>query len=149
MSSFYLTTPIYYVNAKPHLGHAYTTITADAMTRFAALMGDDAMFITGTDEHGDKIVQAAEKAGEDPKAFTDRISAEFAALWPKLETEPSRFVRTSSEKHKEVVRAFLQKVHDAGDIYFGEYGGHYCFGCERFYTEKELENGLCPPSRRL
>ena len=144
MSSFYLTTPIYYVNAKPHLGHAYTTITADAMTRFAALMGDDAMFITGTDEHGDKIVQAAEKAGEDPKAFTDRISAEFAALWPKLETEPSRFVRTSSEKHKEVVRAFLQKVHDAGDIYFGEYGGHYCFGCERFYTEKELENGLCP-----
>ncbi len=144
MSSFYLTTPIYYVNAKPHLGHAYTTITADAMTRFAALMGDDAMFITGTDEHGDKIVQAAEKAGEAPKAFTDRISAEFAALWPKLETEPSRFVRTSSEKHKEVVRTFLQKVYDAGDIYFGEYGGHYCFGCERFYTEKELESGLCP-----
>ncbi len=144
MSSFYLTTPIYYVNAKPHLGHAYTTITADAMTRFAALMGHDAMFITGTDEHGDKIVQAAEKAGEDPKTFTDRISAEFAALWPKLETEPSRFVRTSSEQHKEVVRAFLQKVYDAGDIYFGEYGGHYCFGCERFYTEKELENGLCP-----
>ncbi len=144
MSSFYLTTPIYYVNAKPHLGHAYTTITADAMTRFAALMGNDAMFITGTDEHGDKIVQAAEKAGEDPKTFTDRISAEFAALWPRLETEPSRFVRTSSEKHKEIVRTFLQKVYDAGDIYFGEYGGHYCFGCERFYTEKELENGLCP-----
>ncbi len=144
MSSSYLTTPIYYVNAAPHLGHAYTTIVADAMNRFATLMGRDAMFITGTDEHGDKIVQAAEKAGEKPQEFTDRISAEFAALWPKLETEPARFVRTSSEEHKKVVRAFLQKVYDAGDIYFGEYGGHYCFGCERFYTEKDLENGLCP-----
>jgi len=141
---YYLTTPIYYVNALPHLGHAYTTIVADCLTRFERLMGRDAMFITGTDEHGEKIVQAAEKAGQSVQALTDSVSAAFKKLWPQLETVPARFVRTTSEEHKAVVRAFLQKVYDAGDIYFGEYGGHYCYGCERFYTDKELENGLCP-----
>ena len=144
MTPYYLTTPIYYVNALPHLGHAYTTIVADSLTRFEKLMGRDAMFITGTDEHGDKIVQAAEKAGKSVEEMTDSVSAEFRKLWPMLETRPARFVRTTSPEHKAVVRDFLQKVHDAGDIYFGEYGGHYCYGCERFYTEKELEDGLCP-----
>ena len=144
MSAFYLTTPIYYVNAHPHLGHAYTTIVADAMTRFQRLMGNDALFITGTDEHGDKIVQAAEKAGQAPEAFTDAVSGEFRALWPRLDAAPDGFIRTTDPAHQRIVREFLQKVHDAGDIYFGEYGGHYCYGCERFYTEKELENGLCP-----
>lgn len=144
MNPYYLTTPIYYVNARPHLGHAYTTIVADALTRFERLMGKDARFITGTDEHGDKIVQAAEQSGQSPEELTDQISAAFADLWPRLDTRPARFVRTSSEAHKDVVRAFLQKIYDNGDIYFGEYGGHYCYGCERFYTEKELENGLCP-----
>jgi methionyl-tRNA synthetase len=141
---YYLTTPIYYVNALPHLGHAYTTIVADCLTRFERLMGREAMFITGTDEHGDKIVQAAEKAGKSVQELTDGVSAEFRALWPLLETQPDRFVRTTSPEHKAVVQAFLQKVYDAGDIYFGEYGGYYCYGCERFYTDKELENGLCP-----
>lgn len=144
MTPYYLTTPIYYVNAYPHLGHAYTTMVADSMTRFQRLMGHDALFITGTDEHGDKIVQAAEKAGMSVEAMTHTVSDAFRKMWPKLDTHPARFVRTSDEEHKEVVRAFLQKVYDAGDIYFGEYGGHYCYGCERFYTEKELENGLCP-----
>jgi methionyl-tRNA synthetase len=144
MTPYYLTAPIYYVNAKPHLGHAYTTIVADTMTRFARLSGLDAMFITGTDEHGDKIVQAAAKAGRTPRELADEVSAAFRALWPELEAEPARFVRTSGPEHRAVVRAFLQKVHAAGDIYFGEYGGNYCYGCERFYTEKELENGLCP-----
>ncbi len=144
MKSFYLTTPIYYVNAQPHLGHAYTTIVADCLTRFERLMGRDAMFITGTDEHGDKIVKAAQAAGQEPASFTDSISALFRAMWPKLNTEPAKFIRTTSPEHKVVVQNFLQKVYDAGDIYFGEYGGHYCLGCERFYTEKELENGLCP-----
>ncbi|MDL2268042.1 methionine--tRNA ligase [Desulfovibrio sp. OttesenSCG-928-G15] len=144
MKPFYLTTPIYYVNALPHLGHAYTTIIADSLTRFELLMGRDAIFTTGTDEHGDKIVQAAEKTGLSANELTDRISEEFQTLWPKLETRPTHFVRTTSDAHKKVVRDFLQKVYDAGDIYFGEYGGHYCYGCERFYTEKELENGLCP-----
>ncbi|MDL2280221.1 class I tRNA ligase family protein, partial [Desulfovibrio sp. OttesenSCG-928-G11] len=144
MKAYYLTTPIYYVNALPHLGHAYTTIVADALTRFQRLMGCEAMFITGTDEHGDKIVQAAEKAGKSVEELTDEVSGAFRALWPRLESEPARFVRTTSPEHKAVVQAFLQRVYDAGDIYFGEYGGHYCYGCERFYTEKELENGLCP-----
>ena len=144
MAPYYLTTPIYYVNAQPHLGHAYTTLVADSMTRFQRLMGREAMFITGTDEHGDKIVQAAEKAGKPVEVFTDEVSASFRALWPQISAEPARFVRTTSPEHRKVVQAFLQKVYDAGDIYFGEYGGHYCYGCERFYTEKELENGLCP-----
>ena len=144
MSSYYLTTPIYYVNGYPHLGHAYTTIVTDVYTRFLQRMGNDAMFITGTDEHGDKIVQAAEKAGQTPEVFTTTMSNAFRKLWPELETNPSEFVRTTSPEHKANVQAFLQKVYDAGDIYFGEYGGHYCLGCERFYTEKELENGMCP-----
>ena len=144
MKPYYLTTPIYYVNALPHLGHAYTTIVADSLARFKRLMGRDAMFITGTDEHGDKIVQASEKAGKSVEALTDEVSGAFRNLWPLLATEPARFVRTTSAEHKAVVQEFLQRVYDNGDIYFGEYGGHYCYGCERFYTDKELEDGLCP-----
>lgn len=144
MSSFYITTPIYYVNARPHLGHAYTTIVADSMARFHKLLGDRTHFLTGTDEHGDKIVQAAEKAGLAPQSFVDGISGEFKKLWPQLNIDYDDFVRTTDAQHKACVQAFMQKVYDAGDIYFGEFGGHYCYGCERFYTEKELENGLCP-----
>jgi len=144
VKSFFITTPIYYVNAKPHLGHAYTTVVADAMARYHKLAGEDTMFLTGTDEHGDKIVQAAEKEGKTPKEFVDAISARFQALWPALDVANDRFVRTTDPAHIKTVQAFLQKVYDAGDIYFGEFGGHYCYGCERFYTEKELENGLCP-----
>lgn len=144
MSSFYITTPIYYVNARPHLGHAYTTIVADILSRYHKLLGDDVMFLTGTDEHGDKIVQSAEKRGQTPQEFVDSISGEFRALWPQLGIENDKFIRTTDPAHKRRVQQFLQKVYDAGDIYFGEFGGHYCYGCERFYTEKELENGLCP-----
>ncbi len=144
MSSFFLTTPIYYVNARPHLGHAYTSIMADAVVRFRRLLGQDARMLTGTDEHGDKIVKAAEKAGMGIEAFTDSISADFRALLPQLDVSNDYFVRTTDAEHTAAVRAFLQKVYNNGDIYFGEYGGHYCYGCERFYTEKELENGLCP-----
>lgn len=143
-SAFYITTPIYYVNAKPHLGHAYTTIVADSLRRFHALLGEETWFLTGTDEHGDKIVQASEAAGMTPQAFVDSISGQFQALWPKLGVINDQFIRTTNPDHKATVQAFLQKVYDAGDIYFGEFGGHYCTGCERFYTEKELENGLCP-----
>ncbi len=141
---FYATTPIYYVNAQPHLGHAYTTIITDSVNRFHLLCGEDARFITGTDEHGDKIVQAAEVNGKSPKEYTDHISDLFRALWPKLQTEPSGFVRTTEERHRRAVTEFLTRVNDKGDLYHGSYGGHYCFGCERFYTEKELVNGLCP-----
>lgn len=141
---YYLTTPIYYVNANPHLGHAYTTIAGDAAIRMAKMRGDSTIFLTGTDEHGDKIVQAAEKNHLTPQAFVDEISSSFRKLWPRLSVEADFFERTTSASHKKAVQTFLQKIYDAGDIYFGEFGGYYCFGCERFYTEKELENGLCP-----
>ncbi len=141
---FYLTTPLYYVNAKPHLGHTYSTIVADTLTRYHLMRGENARFITGTDEHGDKIVQAAEKAGQSPQAFADAVSGQFRALWQDLGMLNSDFIRTTDPRHKAVVQGVLSRVHEAGDIYFGEYGGHYCYGCERFYTEKELENGLCP-----
>ena len=144
MDSFFITTPIYYVNAKPHLGHAYTTILADSMNRFHKLMGDETYFLTGTDEHGDKIVQAAEKGGQTPSEYVDEISALFRNLWPDLQIENDDFIRTTEERHINCVKEVLQKVYDKGDIYFGEYGGHYCFGCERFYTEKELVDGKCP-----
>ena len=143
-STFSITTPIYYVNARPHLGHAYTTIIADSLTRFHKMIGDETWFLTGTDEHGDKIVKAAAAAGETPQQFTDRVSGQFRALWPNLNIQYNQFIRTTDPDHKARVQAFLQKVYDNGDIYFGEFGGHYCTGCERFYTEKELENGLCP-----
>ncbi len=144
MSSFYITTPIYYVNAKPHLGHAYTTIVADTLARFHKCLGKNTLFLTGTDEHGDKIVQAAEKAGVEPQTFVDGVSGQFQQLWKDMHIANDKFIRTTDTKHKAAVQKFLQKVYDAGDIYFGEFGGHYCYGCERFYTEKELEDGLCP-----
>jgi methionyl-tRNA synthetase len=144
LSRFFISTPIYYVNAKPHLGHAYTTIVADALNRFHRALGQETFFLTGTDEHGDKIVKAAQEAGKSPQEYVDSISTLFRELWPELAIENDAFIRTTQESHKRVVQAILQKVHDAGDIYFGEYGGHYCYGCERFYTEKELEGELCP-----
>jgi methionyl-tRNA synthetase len=144
VSRFFISTPIYYVNAKPHLGHAYTTIVADCAARFHRLLGDEVYFLTGVDEHGDKIVEAATKAGQTPAQYTDAISALFRELWPELGVEYTRFIRTTEKEHIAVVQAALQKVYDQGDIYFGDYGGHYCFGCERFLTEKELVDGLCP-----
>ena len=148
--TFYLTTPIYYVNATPHLGHAYTTILADTMARFQKLrLGPEGIyFLTGTDEHGDKIAQAAAKAGESPQAYADRISAIFQETWKRLGLTPNQFIRTTSDHHKRTVQRFLQVIYDSGDIYFGEYGGHYCFGCERFYTAKELEDGRCPDHQK-
>ncbi|MGB9699157.1 MAG: methionine--tRNA ligase [Thermodesulfobacteriota bacterium] len=144
MKRIYFTTPIYYVNAEPHLGHAYTTIVADVLNRFYKLAGYETFFLTGTDEHGDKVAQAARAAGESPQAYADRISALFRHLWPKLQITNDRFIRTTEEAHKRVVQLILQKVYEAGDIYFGEYGGHYCRGCERFLTAKELVEGKCP-----
>jgi methionyl-tRNA synthetase len=148
MSTFYLTTPIYYVNDRPHLGHAYTTIVADTMTRYRRLAGDDAWLLTGTDEHGEKIAQAAAKAGMTPQAMADQNSAAFRETWRALGIEYSDYIRTTEERHGKVVQAVLQKLWDAGEIYLGTYGGHYCFGCERFYTEKEIVDGKCPDHRR-
>jgi methionyl-tRNA synthetase len=144
MNRFYITTPIYYVNAEPHIGHAYTTIVADVINRFHKLMGFDTFFLTGTDEHGDKIAQAAQAAGVEPKAYADRISGLFRQTWPKLNIENDKFIRTTDFDHVKVVQYVLQKVFDAGEIYFSTYRGLYCVGCERFYTERELVDGKCP-----
>jgi len=141
---FYITTPIYYVNARPHLGHAYTTILADVVCRFNAMKGSDAYFLTGTDEHGDKIVRAAQQQALSPKAYADQISALFKNLWPELNINYSSFIRTTDEKHIAIVELVLQRIYDQGDIYFSEYEGKYCFGCERFYTDRELVDGKCP-----
>jgi methionyl-tRNA synthetase len=144
VTAFYLTTPIYYVNDRPHLGHAYTTIVADAMARYRRLAGDDVWLLTGTDEHGEKIAQAAAKAGVTPQAMADQNSAAFRATWQALGIQYSDYIRTTEERHKKVVQAILQQLWDAGEIYLGKYGGHYCYGCERFYTEKEIVDGKCP-----
>ncbi|MDY6903849.1 MAG: methionine--tRNA ligase [Thermodesulfobacteriota bacterium] len=144
MAPFYLTTPIYYVNASPHLGHAYTTIVADVACRFQAMCGRETFLLTGTDEHGDKIMKAADAKGVSPKAYADSISAQFKTLWPDLNIHFNHFIRTTDASHKAVVTQILQTIYDAGDIYFSEYEGLYCYGCERFYTERELVNGLCP-----
>ncbi len=142
--AFYITTPIYYVNARPHLGHAYTTIIADVACRFHAMKGSETFFLTGTDEHGDKIVQAAQKENLSPRSYVDAISRQFRALWPELNIGYDRFIRTTDPAHIAVVEKILQRIYDAGDIYFSEYEGRYCFGCERFYTERELVDGKCP-----
>ncbi len=144
MSVRYFTTPIYYVNATPHLGHAYTTIVTDTVARWRRLAGDRVWFLTGTDEHGDKIAQAAAQAGVSPQAYADRISAAFREAWRRLGIANDDFIRTTEPRHQRVVQRILQQLHDAGEIYFGKYGGQYCFGCERFYTEKEIVDGKCP-----
>ncbi len=142
--TFYLTTPIYYVNARPHLGHACTTIMADAMCRYRRLAGDRVYFLTGTDEHGDKIAQAAAKAGVTPQAYADEIAGAFKDTWRRLDITNDDFIRTTEPRHAKVVQAILAKLYEAGEIYLGEYGGWYCYGCERFYTEKEIVDGKCP-----
>jgi len=141
---YYVTTPIYYPNDVPHVGHAYTTIAADVVARFQKLLGKEVFFLTGTDEHGKKIQETAEKAGKKPKEFVDALIPKFKDAWKKLNIEYDRFIRTTDKDHEKNVQEVLQKVYDNGDIYLGEYEGLYCTGCERYYTEKELEEGCCP-----
>ena len=140
----YITTPIYYVNDRPHLGHAYTTIVTDVISRFARMKKQECFFLTGTDEHGDKIVRAAKKENLSPREYVEKISSLFKNLWPELNIENSYFVRTTDQSHVVVVENILRKIYDSGDIYFAEYEGQYCFGCERFYSERELVDGKCP-----
>ena len=138
---FYVTTPIYYVNDVPHIGHAYTTILADVLARYHRLLGINTFFLTGTDEHGDKVVRAAKKETLSPRAYVDQISQLFRSLWPELNISNNYFIRTTDSSHMDVVSRILQKIYDAGDIYYSEYEGQYCFGCERFYTDRELVDG--------
>lgn len=141
---FYVTTPIYYVNDRPHIGHAYTTILADVLARYHRRWGEDTFFLTGVDEHGQKVQQAAQAAGISPQEHCDRMARQFIQAWQKLGIQYDFFMRTTSSFHKAAVQNVLQKLYDQGEIYAAEYGGYYCVGCERFYTPKELVDGLCP-----
>lgn len=140
----YFSTPIYYVNSDPHLGHAYTAILGDVLTRFYRQRSTGAFLLTGTDEHGEKIEQSARKAGLEPQAFVDQVSQRFRSLWPLLGVTPDDFIRTTEERHRSLVNQVLSELYASGDIYKGEYRGLYCTGCERYLTEKDLVQGLCP-----
>lgn len=146
--SFYITTPIYYPSAKLHIGHAYTTVAGDAMARYKRLRGFDVRFLTGTDEHGQKIQRKAEEAGKTPQQFVDNIVAGIKELWQKLDISYDDFIRTTEERHKTVLQNIFDTLLRKGDIYKGEYEGWYCTPCESFFTERQLTNGNCPDCGR-
>jgi methionyl-tRNA synthetase len=147
-NTFYITTPIYYVNDVPHIGHAYTTVAADVLARYWRLRGRDVFFLTGLDEHGQKVQQAATKAGIDPQAHCDKLAPQFQALWKRLNISNDAFIRTTDGGHKSVVQRNLQQLYDNQQIYKADYTGWYCTFDERFWTEKDVENGLCPDCKR-
>ncbi len=146
--SFYITTPIYYPSGNLHIGHSYTTVAADTMARYKRLRGYDVMFLTGTDEHGQKIQDRAKEAGVGPKAFVDNIVAGIIDLWSLLNISYDRFIRTTDDYHEAAVQAIFQKLYDKGDIYLSEYEGWYCTQCEAFWTETQLKEGKCPDCMR-
>jgi len=141
---FYVTTPIYYVNDAPHIGHAYTTVAADALARWRRLWGDDVVFLTGTDEHGLKIQRAADEHGVTPQEWSDRLSARFRETAVLLDATNTDFIRTTEDRHRAAVQGFLQTVYDRGDIELDTYEGLYCVACELYYTEADLVDGGCP-----
>jgi methionyl-tRNA synthetase len=141
---FYVTTPIYYVNDVPHIGHAYTTVAGDVLTRWRRLFGDDVFFLTGTDEHGLKVQRAAEERGITPQALVDETAKSFKDAWDQLDIAYDDFIRTTEPRHHRAVQEFLQAVYDAGDIELATYEGLYCVSCEAYYTEDELIDGNCP-----
>jgi methionyl-tRNA synthetase len=148
IKKFYVTTPIYYVNDVPHIGHAYTTIAADTLARYHRLLGDPVFFLTGTDEHGQKVEKAATDRGLTPKAHADSMTVNFQQLWKKLEITHDAFIRTTDPEHIAVVQELLQKLHDKGEIERRTYEGWYCTPDERFWTEKEIVEGKCPDCGR-
>ncbi len=144
MGKFYITTPIYYVNDVPHIGHAYTTTAADVAVRFHRQLGDDVYFLTGTDEHGTKIEQAACARGLTPKEHADEIVVRFREVARKVNATIDFLLRTTDPKHEAFVQDFVQRCYDHGDIYTGSYAGLYCPACEAYYIEENLVDGLCP-----
>jgi len=146
--AFYITTPIYYPSSNLHIGHAYTTVAADAIARFKRLTGYEVWFLTGSDEHGQKIERSAQGAGLTPITYVDQIVANFKQLWARLLISNNDFIRTSEDRHKRVVREIFQKIYDQGDIYKSEYEGWYCTPCESFWTERQVQEGACPDCGR-
>ena len=141
----YITTPIYYVNDVPHIGHAYTTIIADTMARYSRLIGQECFFLTGTDEHGQKIELAAKQRGKSPKEYADEISGKFKSLWDEFDISYDKFIRTTDDEHIKGVQKAFEKMYQKGDIYKDEYEGHYCISCETFFTDTQLvDGGFCP-----
>ena len=146
---FYITTPIYYVNSVPHIGHAYTTIALDILARYKREQGFDVRFLTGTDEHGANIEKSAAAKGVSPKAWTDEVSAKYKEMWKTLNISYDDFIRTTDAKHEHVVQAIFEKLLKSGDIYLGSYAGKYCLSCEQYYNDSEiLEGGLCPVHKK-
>ncbi|HEY5675065.1 MAG TPA: methionine--tRNA ligase [Malonomonas sp.] len=146
--TFYITTPIYYVNDVPHIGHAYTTLACDVLARYKRSRGFDVAFLTGTDEHGQKVETAAKANGETPLELADRVVKRFQALWEKLNCSHTDFIRTTQERHKHTVTEQFKAIEAKGDIYLGHYEGWYCTPCETFWTETQLLNGSCPDCGR-
>jgi methionyl-tRNA synthetase len=146
--TFYITTPIYYPSDKLHIGHSYTTVAADAMARFKRLTGYDVMFLTGTDEHGQKIERIAKENGVTPKEYVDNIVAGIKKLWRLLNISYDDFIRTTDTRHKKIVQKIFKKLYDQGDIYKSQYEGWYCTPCESFWTERQLVEGNCPDCGR-
>ncbi|PLV56125.1 methionine--tRNA ligase [Thermotoga sp. SG1] len=149
---FYITTPIYYVNSEPHIGSAYTTIVADIIARYKRFMGYDVFFLTGTDEHGQKVLQAAQQTGKDPQKFCDELAEKFKQLWKELKITNDHFIRTTDEMHMKTVQEFVARMKENGDVYKGVYKGWYCVPCETFWNEdevvKEGDERFCPECRR-
>lgn len=145
---FFITTPIYYPSEKLHIGHAYCTTIADAIARYHRAKGEDVFFLTGSDEHGQKIQRKAEELGITPIEYVDRIVATFQSLWKRLEVTNDDFIRTTQERHEKVVQAVMQQIYDQGDIYKKNYEGWYCVPCESFWTEHQLVDGNCPDCGR-
>ncbi|MFQ5697962.1 MAG: class I tRNA ligase family protein [Myxococcota bacterium] len=141
---FYVTTPLYYPNADPHLGSAYTTTVADMLVRWHRASGEETLFLTGIDEHGEKMAQTAAAQGVDPRTFVDRMAPRFRDRWRELGLRPDRFLRTTDADHVRAVQHFWQTIYDRGEVEFRDYTGLYCVGCEAFMTPSELENGRCP-----
>jgi methionyl-tRNA synthetase len=146
--TFYVTTPIYYPSDKLHIGHSYTTVAADAISRYKRLRGFEVMFLTGTDEHGQKIQQKAQEKGVTPKEYVDQVVAGIKELWKTMKISNDRFIRTTDHQHKEIVQKIFKKLYDQGDIYKGEYEGWYCTPCEAFWTKTALHDGKCPDCER-
>ncbi len=146
--TYYITTPIYYTSGTLHIGHGYTTVAADAVARFRRMQGYDVMFLTGSDEHGQKIEDKAAAVGKTPKAYVDEIVAQIKSLWKLLDISYDRFIRTTDPAHEKAVQKIFRRLHDQGDIYKGAYKGWYCKPCESFWTETQLKDGKCPDCGR-
>jgi methionyl-tRNA synthetase len=148
LKTFYITTPIYYPSGNLHIGHAYTTVAGDAMARYKRMRGFDVRYLTGTDEHGQKIQRKAEEQGVSPQNYVDGIVKDIQELWGKLDISYDDFIRTTEKRHKDIVEKIFKQLLDQGDIYLDQYEGWYCTPCESFFTERQLENGNCPDCGR-